>query len=42
MVQFQVTVAIGEIVVKNYTLYDKNDLIQLKNFMMEYCLQRPT
>lgn len=42
MVQFQVTLAIGDIAVRDYTLYEQRDLIQLKNYMIEYCLKRPT
>lgn len=40
MVQFQVSLAIGDIAVRDYTLYDKNDLINLKNYMIEFCLKR--
>lgn len=40
MVQFQISLAIGDIAVRDYTLYDKLDLLQLKNFMIEFCLQR--
>ncbi|KAI9307138.1 armadillo-type protein [Cunninghamella echinulata] len=38
MVQFQVALAIGEISVKEYTLYPLEELIQLKNYLIEYCL----
>lgn len=41
MVQFQVSLAIGDIAVREYTLYEKSDLLGLKNYMIEYCLQRP-
>lgn len=40
MVQFQISLAIGDIAVRDYTLYDKADLLRLKNFMIEFCLQR--
>ncbi|KAI9483543.1 MAG: armadillo-type protein [Benjaminiella poitrasii] len=40
MVQFQVALAIGDISVREYTLYDKNDLLRLKNYMIEFCIQR--
>ncbi|EPB86259.1 hypothetical protein HMPREF1544_06987 [Mucor circinelloides 1006PhL] len=40
MVQFQISLAIGDIAVRDYTLYDKSDLLRLKNFMIEFCLQR--
>lgn len=42
MVQFQVSLAIGDIAVRDYTLYEQSDLLRLKNYMIEYCLQRPT
>lgn len=42
MVQFQVTLAIGDIAVKDYTLYEQSELTGLKNFMIQYCLERPT
>ncbi|CEP08479.1 hypothetical protein, partial, partial [Parasitella parasitica] len=40
MVQFQVSLAIGDLVVRDYTLYEKADLLRLKNFMIDFCLQR--
>ncbi|KAI8985067.1 armadillo-type protein [Pilobolus umbonatus] len=42
MVQFQVTLAIAEVVIRDYTIYDLKDIIQLKNYMIDFCLQRPT
>ncbi|KAI9022740.1 armadillo-type protein [Phycomyces nitens] len=42
MVQFQVAHAIGRIAVRDYSLYELSDIIQLKNYMIEYCAQRPT
>ncbi|CAO3672042.1 unnamed protein product [Umbelopsis vinacea] len=40
MVQFQAAVAICEIVVREFSAYQKQDLVNLKNFMLNYCLQR--
>lgn len=42
MVQFQVSLAIGDVAVRDYTLYEQSDLLRLKNYMIEYCIQRPT
>lgn len=42
MVQFQVSLAIGDVAVRDYTLYEQSDLLGLKNYMIEYCIQRPT
>ncbi|CDS07016.1 hypothetical protein LRAMOSA09539 [Lichtheimia ramosa] len=41
MAQFQVAVAIGEVAVRDYTLYALSDLVQLKNHMVDYCMKRP-
>lgn len=41
MVQFQVALAIGDIAVKEYTVYPLEELIQLKNYLIEYCLHHP-
>lgn len=41
MVQFQVTLAIGDIAVREYSLYDLPYLSQLKHYLLDYCLQRP-
>ncbi|CAO3646105.1 unnamed protein product [Cunninghamella blakesleeana] len=41
MVQFQIALAIGDIAVKEYTLYPLEELIQLKNYLIEYCLHHP-
>ncbi|KAG2212895.1 hypothetical protein INT45_007411 [Circinella minor] len=40
MARFQVALAIGEVSMRDYTLYPQADLIQLKNYMIEYCLKR--
>ncbi|KAG0179452.1 Exportin-4 [Apophysomyces sp. BC1034] len=40
MVQFQVALAIGEVSIRDYTFYAHEDLVQLKNYMLEYCMQR--
>ncbi|KAI9271756.1 armadillo-type protein [Phascolomyces articulosus] len=39
MARFQVALAIGEVSMRDYTLYPQTDLIQLKNYMIEYCLK---
>ncbi|KAI8147321.1 armadillo-type protein [Fennellomyces sp. T-0311] len=41
MAQFQVALAIGEVSMRDYTLYAQNDLIQLKNYMVEFCMKSP-
>ncbi|CEG79285.1 hypothetical protein RMATCC62417_13770 [Rhizopus microsporus] len=41
MVQFQVTLAIGDVAVREYSLYDLPYLSQLKHYLLDYCLQRP-
>ncbi|CAO3592649.1 unnamed protein product [Absidia cylindrospora] len=41
MVQFQVALAIGEVAVRDYPLYSLEELVQLKNYMIEYCLHHP-
>ncbi|KAI8090033.1 armadillo-type protein [Halteromyces radiatus] len=38
MVQFQVALAIGEVAVRDYSLYSLEDIVQLKNYLIEYCL----
>ncbi|KAI8646967.1 armadillo-type protein [Parasitella parasitica] len=40
MVQFQVCLAISDLAVRDFTLYEKADLLRLKNFVIEFCLQR--
>ncbi|RUS28630.1 hypothetical protein BC938DRAFT_481650 [Jimgerdemannia flammicorona] len=42
MVQFQAALAIKEIVVREYTLYNPKDIIILKHYLLNYCLQRPS
>lgn len=42
MAQFQVSLAISDVAVRDYTLYDTADLTQLKNYMVDYCLRHPT
>lgn len=41
MVQFQVTLAIGDVAVREYSLYDLPYLSRLKHYLLDYCLQRP-
>jgi hypothetical protein len=41
MTQFQVALAIIDISVRNYSLYEHTQMMQLKSFLMEYCLQHP-
>ncbi|KAI9273596.1 armadillo-type protein [Sporodiniella umbellata] len=42
MVQFQVSLAIIDVVVREYTLYEASYLSQLKHYLLDYCLNRPT
>lgn len=41
MVQFQVSLAIIDVTVREYTLYESTYLSQLKHYLLDYCLQRP-
>ncbi|KAI9318087.1 armadillo-type protein [Dichotomocladium elegans] len=41
MAQFQVALATGEVAVRDYTLYALSDIVQLKNYLVDYCLKRP-
>lgn len=41
MVQFQVASAIGEVAVRDYPLYSLEELVLLKNSLIEYCLHNP-
>ncbi|ORX55719.1 hypothetical protein DM01DRAFT_1345196 [Hesseltinella vesiculosa] len=38
MVQFQISLAIGQVAVRDYTLYAVDDLLQLKNYLIDYSL----
>ncbi|KAI8973333.1 armadillo-type protein [Mycotypha africana] len=40
MVQFQVALAIGDVAVRDYTQYEKSDLLNLKNYLIDFCLKR--
>ncbi|OBZ88181.1 Exportin-4 [Choanephora cucurbitarum] len=40
MVQFQVALAMSEVVVRDYTLYEKSQLLSLRNYLMDFCLHR--
>ncbi|KAH8550240.1 armadillo-type protein [Umbelopsis sp. PMI_123] len=41
MVQFQAAAAICEIVLREFSAYQTQDLVSLKNFILNYCLHRP-
>ncbi|KAG2175589.1 hypothetical protein INT43_001236, partial [Umbelopsis isabellina] len=41
MVQFQAAVAVSEIVIREFSAYQRQDLVNLKHFMLSYCLHRP-
>ncbi|CAO3661292.1 unnamed protein product [Umbelopsis ramanniana] len=41
MVQFQAAAAICEIILREFSAYQTQDLVSLKNFMLNYCLHRP-
>lgn len=41
MAQFQIALAIGDVAIRDYTLYQAADLIQLKNHLVDFCLKHP-
>lgn len=39
MAQFQIAAAISDVAIRDYTLYQTADLIQLKNHLIGFCLK---